>query len=70
MNDKRIRISLLTLLGFCMLILFSLSQYNINFNPTSSINDSEITKNVKNLKSSSYWNLTSPIEIDDAGAKN
>ena len=70
MNVKRNRVFLLSLLGICTLILFSLSQNNLNFNPTNSINDNEIKKNIINLKTSGYWELTSPIEIDDAGGHN
>ncbi len=70
MNIKRKKIFLLSLLGINMLILFSLSLNNVNFNPINSTSDIEIKENAKNLKNSGYWELTSPIEIDDAGANN
>lgn len=68
MKIKRNKIFLISLIGFC--IFFSLSQLNNNFNTTYSIHDSVIKKNAKILKTSGYWELTSPIEIDDAEANN
>jgi len=67
---KRNKIFILYLLSICLLISFSLSQNKLNFNPTNLANVREIKENTINLKNSGFWNLTSPIEIDDAGANN
>jgi len=42
MNVKRNKVFLLSVLGIYTLILFSLYQENVNFDPTNSTNDSEI----------------------------
>ena len=52
MNVKRNKMVLLFFLGIFLLISFSLSQNNVNYNPTISTNDREINKNAKNLKNS------------------
>ncbi|NVM19484.1 MAG: hypothetical protein HWN80_17415, partial [Candidatus Lokiarchaeota archaeon] len=70
MKYKRNKIILLSLIGMCILLLFSLPQIKVNFNPIDFNNDAEIKNYTKSLKSSSFWELTSPIEIDDTGVNN
>ncbi len=70
MNIKRNKVIFLALLGVGTLILFSLPQIDVSFNHPNSINDSEVRNDPRILKSSGYWNLTMPIEIDDAGTNN
>ncbi|MHA1257266.1 MAG: hypothetical protein ACTSPS_16875, partial [Promethearchaeota archaeon] len=67
---KRNKIFIFYLLSICLLISFSLSQNNLDFNYTNSANVREIDENTKNLKNAGFWNLTSPIEIDNMGVKN
>ncbi|MFX1447936.1 MAG: hypothetical protein ACFFCG_07345, partial [Promethearchaeota archaeon] len=70
MYFKRNKIKVLFGLGVFILILFILPKIDFSFKPPNFVNESEIRCNPHNLNTSGYWELPSPIEIDDAGTNN
>ena len=72
MRLKNKKILVLWLLGLTLVINFSFFQSN-NFNDTNYSDETVIFDklNCKHfIKTAAYWELTTPIEIDDAGSNN
>ena len=70
MNSKTKKVFLLSLLGIMIFILFSSSQIYYTLVSIADGEQRAVLPRGGALKSSSYWESTTPIYIDDMGVNN